>query len=151
MRELYLIAGALQGIAARLAADLATDSRGELAREMKRLNNDLRAATALTPTPIGQAQDLHVRFHQSFVAAAAGPRLRAEWEGLQPQVERYERAYTSTLITNFEESLQEHEAMITAMEAGDAEAAERSTVLNWRNGIRRHRGAVEMLGERGIW
>jgi DNA-binding GntR family transcriptional regulator len=151
MREVFLMAGALEGAGARLAAGLEEGRRRALIAELERLNEGLRAASAARPPDLVLAQDLHARLHRAFSLAAAGPRLRAELEVLQPQAERYERVYTSAVIFAFEESLEEHAAIIAALAAGDADAAEQAVSRNWRGCARRYRQVVTILGERGNW
>ena len=151
MAELFTIVGALEGVAGELAAGLSSDRRRALCRRMRDLNQSLSAAAQAKPPDIVQAQDLHVQFHRAYVETAAGPRLVAELNALQPHAERYERVYTTALIGEFGASLIEHDAIIKAIEAGDADAASRSVALNWRNGAARYRHVVEIFGEKGIW
>ena len=149
--ELFLIMGALDGIAARLAANLPSPSRLRLVKQMTRLNRELRDAVGARPRNLALVNRLHLRFHREYVEAAAGPRLRWELDVLQPQYERYERIYTSVLINSFGESLREHDMIVESLRAGDAEAAERNVTLNYRNGSERYQQVVAMIGERGSW
>jgi DNA-binding GntR family transcriptional regulator len=151
MRELHSIFGALQGLAARSATQLPDATRLDLAARLEGLNNDLRAAWQSRPNSLREAQDLHVAFHRAIDEAVPGRRLAAELRAFQPQVERYERVYTSALLTDFSEALKEHEDMIEAIRKGDADAAERATIENWRRGSERYERVVQDLGERGSW
>ncbi len=151
MRELHAIFSALEGLAARSVAQLPEGPRLELAARLRRLNEDLRAAWQARPSRMRDAQDLHVRFHRTLDQATTGRRLSIELEALQPQVERYERVYTAAMVTDFAEALKEHDAMVEAIVAGDPDAAERSTVTNWRRGSERYARIVLDLGERGSW
>lgn len=151
MRELFTMIGALEGIVARRAAEIEAPRRLRVAQELERLNKEMARAAKAHPPQIAYAQDLHERFHQVLVDVAAGPRLRAMLEALRPQMERYSRAYTGASIPHFEESLDEHQTIITAVRAGDPDAAEETTALNWRNGAERYRRTVELHGERGQW
>lgn len=151
MAELFSIVGALEGVAGELAARLDRDRRATLCAHMRTINANLSAAAASRPRDIVRAQDLHVQFHRSYVEAAAGPRLLAELDAVQPHAERYERVYTTALIGEFDESLSEHDAIIDAIDLGDAEASARLVAVNWRNGAARYRRVVEIVGEKGIW
>jgi DNA-binding GntR family transcriptional regulator len=151
MRELFTMIGALEGIVARRAAELDATTRGRIVQELDRLNKEMDRAAKTRPPQTAYAQDLHERFHQLLVDIAAGPRLRSMLEALRPQMERYSRAYTGASIPHFHESLAEHQAIIGALKAGDADAAEETTTLNWRNGAERYRRTVELQGERGKW
>lgn len=151
MRELHAILSALEGLAARAAAQLPDSERTALAERMAHLNLELRSAWKAGAQRVRDAQDLHVQFHRAFAEAAAGPRLRAELDAIQPQVERYERVYTAALANEFGESLAEHEVIVEAIAAGDPDAAERAVVTNWRRGTERYAQIVHHLGERGSW
>ncbi len=151
MRELHAIFGALEGLAARSATQLPDAARLDLAARLEGLNNDLRAAWQSRPNSLREAQDLHVAFHRAIDEAVTGRRLSAELRAFQPQVERYERVYTSALLTDFSDALKEHKDMIEAIRKGDPDAAERATVENWRRGSDRYERVVQDLGERGSW
>ncbi len=151
MYELHAIFGALEGLAARSAAQLPGSARLDLATRLEGFNNALRTAWKARPNHVREAQDLHVAFHRAIDEAVTGRRLAAELRAFQPQVERYERVYTSALLTDFSDALKEHEDMIEAIRKGDADAAERATVLNWRRGSERYERVVQDLGERGSW
>jgi DNA-binding GntR family transcriptional regulator len=151
MRELHAILSALEGLAARAAAQLPDAARLALARRMADINTELRAAWKAGAQRVRGAQDLHVQFHRTFAEAAAGPRLRAELNAIQPQVERYERVYTAALAPEFSESLLEHEQIVAALAAGDPDEAERAVINNWRRGTERYAQIVRHFGERGSW
>ena len=70
---------------------------------------------------------------------------------LQPQAERYERVYTGAVVYAFDEAACEHDDIVAAIRAGDAEAAERAVARNWRGCADRYRQVVTILGERGNW
>jgi len=151
MREVFLMVGALEATAARLAASLDAARRLALAADLAGLADDLRRASASRPPNIVEAHVLHARFHRAFSTAAAGPRLLAELEVLQPQAERYERVYTSAVVSAFDESAREHAAVVDAIRDGSPDGAERAVALNWRGSADRYGHVVTILGERGNW
>jgi DNA-binding GntR family transcriptional regulator len=151
MRELFLIMGALEGLAARLCSRLEASRREMLVAEMDAVNQGLLQVAGPQNLDERRAQDLHVRFHRIHVEAAAGPRLLAELDAIHPQVERYERLYTAALIRGIAESVREHGAIGEAIRSGDPDAAERAVGVNWRNGADRYEKVVAQMGERGIW
>ncbi len=151
MREVFLLVGALEGTAARLAAGLPPVPRSALADEMGVLAEQLRAAAAARPPELVRAQELHVRFHRACPVAAAGPRLLAELDVLQPQAERYERVYTTAIICAFDEAAREHAAIVEAVRAGNGDAAEVAVARNWRGCADRYTQILTVLGERGNW
>ncbi len=141
MRELFLMVGALDGVAARLAAELPADTRSAVATEAEAINARLRALSGAEATDILAAQELDVEFHRCYERAAAGPRLLAKLAALHARRERYIRVYTEALIQTHrvQESLDEHGAIIAAIARGDGEAAERHAVFNYRNALERYR------------
>ena len=144
MRELFLLVGALDGAAARLAAGLAPGPRGRLVANARAVNEELRAlARRARVTDIARAQDLDLQFHALYERAAAGPRLLAKLDALHAQRERYVRLYTAALMHahGLDESLAEHEAILAAIEAGDADAAERHAAFNYRHALERYERA----------
>jgi DNA-binding GntR family transcriptional regulator len=151
MREVFLMVGALESATARLAAGLEPAAREALADEMATLAAGLHAASSSRPPDIVRAHEMHVRFHRACTAAGAGPRLLAELDVLQPQAERYERVYASAIVLAFDEASREHTAIVEAIRAGDADAAERAVQRNWRGSAERYGQVVTILGERGNW
>ncbi|HSK09522.1 MAG TPA: GntR family transcriptional regulator [Vicinamibacterales bacterium] len=151
MREVFLMVGSLEAVAARLAASLDDVSRRELCDRLADLGEHLCAAAAGRPPDLVRAQDLHVRFRQAVVEAASGPRLRAELDVLEAQAERYERVYAAAILLAFEEGASERAALVAALRAGDADAAERAVAINWRGAVARYQQVVSILGERGNW
>ena len=151
MREVFLMVGAFESAAARLAAGLEPAAREALSAEMAKLADQLHAASSSRPPDILRAHESHVRFHRICTTAAAGPRLLAELEVLQPQAERYERVYASAVVHAFDEASREHAAIVDAVRAGDGDAAERAVQRNWRESAERYRQVVTILGERGNW
>jgi DNA-binding GntR family transcriptional regulator len=153
MRELFLMVGALDGVAARLAASLPAAPRQAVAREAQSINERLHALSATEVSDIRAAQELDLQFHQCYEQAASGPRLLAKLNALHARRERYVRVYTEALIhtRSVQESLDEHGAIVRAIADGDADAAERHAVFNYRNALERYWRIVAIHGERGTW
>lgn len=146
MQELFLLVGALDGVAARLAAGLEPRARERLVRKAREVNGKLRAlAPRARPGDIALAQDLDLQFHGLYERAAAGPRLLTKLGALHAQRERYVRLYTAALLHahGLDDSLGEHEAIVAAIERGDADAAERHAAFNYRNALARYRRIAE--------
>jgi DNA-binding GntR family transcriptional regulator len=152
MRELFLMVGALDGAAARMAAALPEERRAAIVREGEAINGQLRALSGGDASDIRAAQDLDLRFHRCY-ERAAGPRLLAKLNTLHARRERYVRVYTEALIHahGVRESLDEHGAILGAIAAGDAGAAERHAAFNYRNGLERYGRLVAMRGEQETW
>ncbi len=141
MRELFLLVGALDGLAARLAAGLPPAVRAHLAMKARAINRQLAALSDhARPSDIPHAQDLDLQFHRLYEQAGSGRRLVAKLNALHAQRERYVRLYTQALVHahGLQESLAEHEAIIAAIEAGDTDAAERQAAFNYRHALDRY-------------
>jgi DNA-binding GntR family transcriptional regulator len=153
MRELFLMVGALDGVAARLAAGLTAARREAVVRDAEEINRRLRALSVTDASDIRAAQDLDVRFHRCYEQAGSGPRLLAKLAALHARRERYVRVYTEALVHthSVQESLGEHGAIVAAIAAGDADAAERSAVFNYRNALERYWRIVAIHGDRSSW
>jgi DNA-binding GntR family transcriptional regulator len=153
MRELFLMVGALDGVAARLAAGLPEGARQEVARAAADINARLRAISGPGAADIRAAQELDTRFHRCYEQAASGPRLLAKLAALHARRERYIRVYTEALFhTHHEqESIDEHGLIIAAIASGDAEAAERHAVFNHRNALERYRLIAAGRAGGDIW
>jgi len=151
MREVFLMVGSLESVAARLAALLDADRRAALADTLEAIDGDLGMAAAARPPDLVRAQELHVHFRHAFVEAGSGPRLRGELDVLEAQAERYERVYTGAILLAFEEGASERAAIVSAIRSGEADAAERAVAGQWRAAADRYRQVVSILGERGNW
>jgi DNA-binding GntR family transcriptional regulator len=140
MRELFLMVGALDGVAARLAAELPESPRRAVAGAAGTINVRLRAVSGSGAADIRAAQDLDIEFHHAYEQAASGPRLLAKLAALQARRERYIRVYTEALFQAHrqQESFDEHGAIIDAIARGDADAAERHALFNHRNALERY-------------
>ena len=154
MRELFLMVGALDGVAARLAAQLEEPRRKKLVERATTINEHLhRFLASSEASDIRAAQELDLRFHHVYEDAAAGPRLLAKLRALHARRERYVRVYTEALVQTHrvQESLDEHGSILGAILRGDADLAERSAVFNYRNALERYGRIVAIHGERGNW
>jgi DNA-binding GntR family transcriptional regulator len=150
-REVFLIVGQLEGLAAREACSLPPGERRALAADMASINDEFRRV-ALEPHPSHpRLVALDERFHARYVEAGAGPRLRALHTAVKPQAERYERIYISLLSHELHVSVAEHEAIVRAIRDGQPAAAERAARTNWQNAAARLSTVIETVGERGSW
>lgn len=150
-RELFWIVGELEGMAAAWVAAGPPPQRGAVAATLLEINAELRAASADDPPDPSRIFDLHTRFHQSYVDACSGARLRAMHASVKPQAERYRRLYSTALGGHLQASLSEHDAIVRAFADEDAAAAERAVRTNWRNAADRLASMIEQVGERGSW
>jgi DNA-binding GntR family transcriptional regulator len=150
-RELFWIVGELEGVAANWVARLGAGERRRVSEELLRINRELLAASQKDPPDPSAIFDLHTRFHQSYVDACGGPRMRAMHASLKPQAERYRRLYSTALGGHISASLAEHDAIVEAISSGDPAAAEHGVQANWRNAAERLAAVIDRVGERGSW
>jgi DNA-binding GntR family transcriptional regulator len=149
--ELYSIVGHLEGLAGRQAVKLPKDQRNQLVATMREINAKLRSIARTRNLNGESIFDLDTEFHRVIVEASAGPRLMLLHNGIKPQTERYWRLYASNIIDKLEVSVKEHEAIISAIQKGDPEAAENTLILNWVHGFERLAQLIAANGERGSW
>jgi DNA-binding GntR family transcriptional regulator len=149
VRELLLIVGELEGLAARSAADLQEADRAGLAKELESLNAEFRRAASSRGAQPGRLYELDEKFHRRYVEAGAGPRLRAIHEAVKPQAERYIRMYIALLLDTVPTAGTEHEAIVEAIRSGNAAAAQRGVQTNWRHAAERLEKAIDVMGEQG--
>ncbi len=149
-REVFLVEGHLEGLAASEAAALPADQRKQLARRLRELNREFSAA-ARAKAPQARLFALDFRFHETFVEAASGPRLVALHRSLRPQSERYARLYVSVLLDQLPTSVKEHNAIAAAIDKGNSAAAQRAAEKNWQSAAGRLAKVIVAQGERGGW
>ena len=150
-RELYSIIGHIEGLGARLTAQLPLADRLRVITRLNEYNAGLaELASNHRPEP-NTIFELDMHFHRTVVEASAGPRLLQLHRTTQPQAERYWRLYASAILDQLDQSVAEHNQIIAAIREGDADAAESAIQLNWENGVDRLSEVIASLGERGNW
>jgi DNA-binding GntR family transcriptional regulator len=150
-REISDVMSAILGWAARCAAQLEDEARRRLVQEMTAVNGELRRVKGAQPADSNRAAELDVRFHDLVLEEIAGSRLRSIYESQKPTVERYARNYATYLAATSSTSSDEHQAMIDAIERGDADEADRASRRNWSNAADRYCEVMRRVGERGTW
>jgi len=148
-REIILIVGHLEGLAAHTAALLPDASRKRIVARLREINRDLAAESKRRE--FAQIFELDQAFHRAYVEDVVGPRLLALHRSIKPQIERYTRLYISVLVDELPTSVKEHEVIVKAIASGDAHAAQRAVETNWRNAAARLSRVIGQLGERGSW
>lgn len=151
VHELLNIVGAIEGLAARGAAEREPAARQELAAALRASNAEFKRVARSAPIDHGRLYDNDERFHRAIVELGAGPRLLALHDAVKPQAERYIRMYITLLLDDIRESVDEHELIVRTLEEGDADGAEQSVETNWRHAAERLSKVIEVAGERGSW
>jgi len=149
-REVFLIVGHLEGLAASEAASLPAARRKEIVRRLRAVNKELAAASRAKASP-SVLFDLDVQFHEAYVEGVAGPRVVALHRAIKPQSERYARLYVNVLLDELAMSVKEHERIATAIANGNPAAAQHAVETNWHNAAARLSEVIAEHGERGIW
>lgn len=149
--ELYSIIGHVEGLAGRRTAQLPKPRRLEISTRLRGFNNQLREILAAKDSRSTGIFDLDRNFHRAIIESGAGPRLLALHKSIEPQAERYWRLYASSIINDLHLSLAEHDEIIAAINAGDADRVERGLQANWENGCQRLASVIDIFGERGSW
>ncbi len=150
-RSLFHIMGELEGLAAHGAGMLPNAERTVLTEALTRVNRELLALAHTTEPHSEQFFELDRQFHRLTTGAGSNPRLTALRETIEPQVERYWRAYAVMRADAVGSSAGEHDAIIKALARGDADAAQYAVRMNWRNSADRLTPAFVRQGERGRW
>jgi DNA-binding GntR family transcriptional regulator len=148
--ELYSFIGRIEGLAGRMTAALPKAERMVVVQKLKSLNKQL-AEVQGNPGKQGAIFELDSDFHRLVVESGAGPRLRAWHKTIEPQVERYWRLYSNSIMNNLQYSINEHNDIIRALVAGNADDTERSLQANWEKGCERLGHVIDVFGERGSW
>ncbi len=149
-REVFLIVGHLEGLAAREAATLPADRRAQLVRRLREVNRQLAVASRGKASP-SRLFDLDLEFHQTYVEGVVGPRVVALHRAIKPQSERYARLYVNVLLDELPTSVKEHEAITAAIAKGNPTAAQHAVETNWQNAATRLAAVIAEHGERGSW
>ncbi len=124
LREMSLVQAALRGVAARLAAESATEAELDEIEQVHR--ESLKRPGRGRVTPEMHATQLRHGFHQLIVNASHNPSLvdmiaTAEAFG-RPMRERAQRS--ATAAESIRQAVDEHEAIVAALRARDGERAE---------------------------
>jgi len=151
VHELLNIVGALEGLGARHAASTDPEQRRTLAKELRALNQEFSRAGRSSPVDHGKLYEADERLHRRIVQSGVGPRLLSLHDAVKPQAERYIRMYISMLTGDVKSSVDEHDAMIDAIEEGRASEAQAAIETNWRHAAERLSRVIDVAGERGSW
>jgi DNA-binding GntR family transcriptional regulator len=153
MVELYHIAAALEGIAVRALAQEPADVRRELVEELEKVNAEFATAVRrpLAKRNLDELFESHHAFHAFLIAHGAGAQLQRQLTVIGPLVDRYEWFYAPLAGSDLEVSVTEHAAIVQAVRAADADAAEGALRANWWNSADRLAGAIDQVGDRGTW
>jgi DNA-binding GntR family transcriptional regulator len=149
--ELFGLLGDLEAAAVRRLPTLTAPAQKALAAGAHTANRAFGQVVSKVPLDLEAAFVSHKGFHASFTDPLAGQRLAWLLSLVRPQVDRYEWFYGALLQGELEVATTEHEAIVRALKAGDAAAAEAAVRENWKNASGRLRAVIDRIGERGTW
>lgn len=115
--DVFEIRGALEGLAAELAAERATEDEIE---HMERLLVEL--AEVIEQKALDRIVEIDTRFHEALYASSRNERLGQILNLLREQIQRF-RTRTMTHPARMKVALEEHRGMIEALSARDTEQA----------------------------
>jgi DNA-binding GntR family transcriptional regulator len=121
-------------------------ARRELASELTALNLEFSRAARATPVNHSVLYDADERLHRRIVVAGGGRRLLALHDAVKPQAERYIRMYINMLTGDVRSSVDEHHVMITTIDEGRADEAQRAVEVNWRHAAERLSRVIDSSG-----
>lgn len=117
--ELYTLRAALEGMAARMAAE----SLSARDRESLRLTGE-EMAKAAKDGRLSDVTDIDFRLHREIVALAHHGRL-AEQHGYILQQVRFHMVHSGFIPQNYDALVEEHRVLIDAVTGGNSDRAER--------------------------
>ncbi|MHA1543609.1 MAG: GntR family transcriptional regulator [Alphaproteobacteria bacterium] len=137
MAELHEIVASLEALAARCCAALPLKKRKSLVKKMKALNLAYSRACFTEPFDVDLAVKSDHAFHSAYITEGAGRRVASMRRAVKPQTQRYIRTFLPAIIQRLEESVKEHDDIITAIEKGDETGADKAVRKNWGKASRR--------------
>jgi DNA-binding GntR family transcriptional regulator len=149
-RELYTAAGALEGVVARRVGDVSAAECTALAAAMAEAQTQFRREASKRAPDWERLFERHHTFHETLRSALAGPRLRVLLAELRPHLDRYEYFYGPLMGSGFEETFEEHDAIVAAIASGSPAAADRAVRANWFKAAERLARVVQRAGEAGF-
>ncbi|HZG44433.1 MAG TPA: GntR family transcriptional regulator [Longimicrobium sp.] len=149
--ELFGLLGDLEGAAVRRLPTLTGPAQKALAAGAHVASQAFGQVVSKVPLDLEAAFAAQKAFHASFTDPLAGRRLAWLLSLVRPQVDRYEWFYSALPQGELDVATHEHDAIVRALEAGDATAAEAAVRENWKNASARLRAVIDRIGERGTW
>ncbi|NLB88109.1 MAG: GntR family transcriptional regulator, partial [Syntrophomonadaceae bacterium] len=125
--DVFEIRSALEGLAAELAAERITDEELD---EMERLL--IEKAEAIASNDMEKLVLVDTKFHEAIYKASRNERLTNIISNLREQIQRY-RATTLAYPGRMKESLDEHRAIVEALQSRDVQLSRKLAVQHIEN------------------
>ncbi len=137
VRNLYDLRGAIFAMACAASARRVADGREpHLSRTLRDNLDHMRSAD------IESYYALNIAFHDMLMAGAGNPKAKTIYDNLVKEMHLYRRRGLS-IASNIARSIEEHEAILGAVEAGDAEAAHAASRKHISSGFARYMKLVD--------
>jgi DNA-binding GntR family transcriptional regulator len=143
MEELYALAGAIEGLAARGLSKVDAAERKQLVKRLEATERAFHAEARRRNPEFDRLFELHQAFHRALVETAAGPETHAVLRTIRPQLDRYEWFYAPVAGPDFTPTRNEHAAIVEAVRKGNADELEAAVRTNWLNAARRLGPSIE--------
>lgn len=141
VRNLYDLRGAIFAMACAAAARRA--GKGIEVRLVDRLRRNLEAMRrAHEEDDARRYYKLNIEFHSMLIEGAGNPKARSIYEKLVREMHLFRRRGLS-IASNIAASIAEHEAILTAVEKGDGEAARIAALAHITSGLARYMAIAE--------
>jgi DNA-binding GntR family transcriptional regulator len=148
MEELYALAGAIEGLAARGLSEVDAAQRTRLARRLETIERAFHAEARRRPPEYDRLFEQHRAFHGALMETSAGPETRAVLQTIKPQMDRYEWFYAPMAGPDFTPTRKEHAAIVQAVRHGNAQELEHAVRTNWLNAAHRLGPLIERFDGR---
>lgn len=143
VRNLYDLRGAIFAMAC--AASARRVAEGNETRLPGRLRENLQK---MRKADIKAYYALNIAFHDMLMEGAGNPKAKTIYDNLVKEMHLYRRRGLS-IASNIARSIEEHEAILVAVEAGDAKAAQDAALTHISSGLARYMKLVETGDESG--
>jgi DNA-binding GntR family transcriptional regulator len=140
MEEIYSLRSTIEGLAARRAVQLMTPA------DHARIREALDAMEAARAGDATEYVEASLAFHEAIALTARHARLYAVWQTIASQTRRC--AHLSGRFDDFEADALRHQALLEALDAGDAERAEaamRTHIDDAGRALLRHAGEAGLV------
>jgi DNA-binding GntR family transcriptional regulator len=147
VKNLYDLRGAIFAMACGAAAQrVAEGIEKRLPQRMKENLEKMRKAHAFDDTKTYYA--LNIEFHDMLMAGAGNPKAKTIYDNLVKEMHLYRRRGLS-IATNIARSIEEHDAILEAVESGERDAAHAAAQRHIQAGLARYMKLVEDSDQTG--
>ena len=141
VRNLYDLRGAIFAMACAAAARrVAKGVEPKLVRKLE--ENFRKMQKTADDVDTATYYPLNIAFHEMLLDGAGNPRAKVMYENVVKEMHLFRRRGLS-IASNISRSLEEHRAIMKAVEAGDAEAARRAAEVHITEGFARYMNLME--------